>query len=87
MNEGEKHGVGTQQSHTRFKIFAEMLEEKPTMIAADVRDTLGIVSKVNFGECESTEWSAVFDRSSLTAIYYHRENYAKGYSFKLLSSE
>ena len=57
------------------------------MTATDVRDALDSVSKGNFGEFESTEWSVIFDQSAMTAIYYHRENYAKGYSFQLLGSE
>ena len=92
MNEGVQH----QKIHIfhcssllvdTSDILAETLEEKPAMIAADVRDALDSVSKGNFGEFESTEWSVVFDQSALTAVYYHRENYAKGYSFNLLSSE
>ena len=56
------------------------------MTASQVRDALDSVSKDNFGEFESTEWSAVFDQSSLTATYYHRENYEVSYSFELLNS-
>ena len=57
------------------------------MTAAEVRDALDSVSKNNFGEFESTEWSAVFDQSALTATYYHRENYGIGYSFQLLEQQ
>lgn len=45
------------------------------MTADKVRDALDSVSKDNFGEFESTKWSVVFDQSTLTATYYHRENY------------
>ncbi len=50
-----------------------------------VRDALSLVSKGNFGEFESMEWSVIFDQSALTAIYYHRENYDKSYAFELFS--
>ena len=83
LAEGEKNGVGTQQSHTRFEILTKTLEEKPEMSISQVRDTLDSVSKDNFNEYESTEWSIVFDQSELTAVYYHRENYETGYSFML----
>ena len=83
LAEGEKHGVGTRQSHTRYEILAETLEENAAMTALQVRDTLDSVSKGNFGEFESTEWSVVFDQSALTAAYYHRENYEAGYAFQL----
>ena len=86
LAEGEKFGIGTQQSHTRFDILAKTLEENSSMTALEVRDALDSVSKGNFGEFESTEWSVVFDQSALTAIYYHRENYEVDYSFALLNT-
>ena len=48
-----------------------------------VRDALDSVSKDNFDEFESTEWSIVFNQSALTAAYYHRENYEVGYAFRI----
>ena len=86
LAEGEKQGVGTQQSHTRFDILTETLEKNPSMTALEVRDALDSVSKDNFGEFESTEWSVVFDQSALTATYYHRENYETGYPVQLLNT-
>lgn len=83
LAEGEKHGIGTQQSHTRFEILTESLKENPTMTPTQVRNAPDSVSKDNFGEFESTEWSIVFDQSALTATYYHRENYEDAYSFQL----
>ena len=47
LAEGEKQGVGTEQSHTRFEILAQTLEEHPVMTAIDVRDALDSVSKDN----------------------------------------
>ena len=87
LAEGEKQGTGTQQSHTRFDILTETLEDNSSMTALQVRDALDSVSKDNFGEFESTEWSVVFDQSALTAVYYHRENYKVGYSFELLNTK
>lgn len=83
LAEGEKNGIGTQQSHARFEILQETLEETPVMTALQVRDALDSVSKDNFGELESTEWSIVFDQSKRTATYYHREDYKTDYSFQL----
>lgn len=83
LAEGEKNGIGTAQSHTRFEILANILKESDIMDKAQVRDALSSVSKGNFGEFESTEWSIVFDQSALTATYYHRENYDKSYSFQI----
>lgn len=78
---GEKNGVGTDQSHTRFDILTERLAETPTMDMNAVRDAMQSVSKQNFGEFESTEWSIVYDQSRGAARYYHRENYQDGYTF------
>lgn len=83
LAEGEKHGIGTEQSHTRYDMLMERLEQKETMDEADVRDALSSVSKGNFGEFESTEWSIVFNQTEGTATYYHRENYKDGYVFTM----
>lgn len=80
---GKKQGIGTSQSHERFDILTETLTGKPSMTQAEVRDALGSVSKDNFDEFESTEWSIVFDQSALTAVYYHRENYGNAYFFQI----
>ena len=83
LAEGEKNGIGTQQSHTRFEILTTILEDNSEMNAFGVRDALDSVSKDNFNEYESTEWSIVFNQSALTAVYYHREDYETDYFFIL----
>ncbi|MCH5268568.1 MAG: linear amide C-N hydrolase [Lachnospiraceae bacterium] len=80
---GEKNGIGTKQSHARYEILTERLEKNETMAMQDVRDALDSVSKDNFGEYESTEWSIVFNQDSGVVQYYHRENYGKVYSFQV----
>ena len=72
---GKKQGIGTSQSHERFDILTETLTGKSSMTQAEVRDALDSVSKDNFDEFESTEWSIVFDQSALTAVYYILKNY------------
>lgn len=86
LAEGDKNGIGTSQSHTRFEILEQTLEEQSAMDSGQVRDALASVSKGNFGEFESTEWSVVFDQTALTAEYYHREDYGKSYAFTLFNS-
>ena len=83
LAEGSKHGIGTQQSHERYNILTQTLADHPTMTMEDVRDAMDSVSKDNFNEFESTEWSAVFDLSAGTAHYYHRENYENRYTFSI----
>lgn len=78
---GEKKGIGTTQSHERYDILMKQLSESETMSTDDVKETLNSVSKGNFGEFESTEWSIVFNQSTREASYYHRENYENSYLF------
>lgn len=81
--QGEKYGIGTSQSHLRYNILQETLEQQGTMSAADVRDALDSVSKDNFDEFESTEWSIVMNQENREMTYYHRENYESGYTFRI----
>lgn len=86
LTEGDKFGYGTSQSHTRFERLEQKLKEMPSMSAENVRDALSSVSKGNFGEFESTEWSVVFNQEMKIASYYHREDYTQDYSVKLDST-
>ena len=83
LAEGDKQGIGTQQSHTRFEILTEALEQQPQMTLEQLRDAMDSVSKDNFGEFESTEWTILYDQTAGEAVYFHRENYASGYRFIL----
>lgn len=80
LAEGEKNGIGTAQSHERYDILMDTLAAHNAMTTDEVRDALDSVSKDNFGEFESTEWSVVYDLDAGTARYYHRENYDKKYT-------
>ena len=81
LAEGRKNGIGTAQSHERYDILNETVAEEDAMTEADVRDALDSVSKDNFGEFESTEWSIVMNQETKELTYYHRENYEQGYTF------
>ncbi len=83
LSDGDKQGVGSRQSHRRFEILAEVSEEETPMTGNEVRDVLSSVSKKNFEEFLSTEWSIVFDQRNLIAQYYHREDYSHSYTFTL----
>lgn len=81
LAEGEKNGIGTQQSHERYEILTDRLNESGTMDMDGLRDALDSVSKDNFGEFESTEWSIVMNLETGEVRYYHRENYDTVYTF------
>lgn len=83
LAEGEKNGIGTEQSHIRYGILEDALKTNPVMDKSHVKNALSSVSKGNFGEFESTEWSIIFDQSAMEAVYYHRENYNKEFLFRL----
>ncbi|MDO4262499.1 MAG: C45 family peptidase [Eubacteriales bacterium] len=83
LAEGEKQGIGTSQSHERYDTLMNLLEEQETLTTEGVRDALDSVSKHNFGEFESTEWSIVYDQQAKEARYYHREDYTKSWTFQI----
>ena len=80
---GEKQGIGTAQSHTRYGILMDTLENSPSMTLEQVRDAMDSVSKDNFGEFESTEWTVVYDQFTGEVRYYHRENYETAFLFQV----
>lgn len=84
---GIKHGIGTAQSHERFAVLMKIINRNPAMSVEDVRDALESVSKHHYHDGETTEWSVVYNKSTLTAQYYHRENYETGYAVRLGQSE
>ena len=95
LTQGEKYGIGTEQSHIRYNMLMERLEEQFPMDLEDMRDAMKSVSKNNFAaevstphtgsadNFESTEWSIVYSQDSGEIRYYHRENYDSYHSFSL----
>ncbi|MCH5186163.1 MAG: linear amide C-N hydrolase [Oscillospiraceae bacterium] len=83
LAEGDKQGIGSSQSHTRFKTLTDTLNAKPVMEADDVKNALESVSKHHFHDGETTEWSIVYNQAQGTAQYFHRENYDKSYMFNV----
>lgn len=77
--QGEKNGIGTRQSHTRFEILQDTLRDHGPFSMEGVRDALESVSKHHFQDGETTEWSAVFNQTTGEALYYHREDYSTPY--------
>ncbi len=83
LAEGEKHGIGTEQSHERYETLTKLLQEKKDFDTDDMRDALDSVGKHNFNDGATTEWSIVMDQSGNRLTYYHRENYGKAYTFEI----
>lgn len=87
LAEGEKNGIGTQQSHERYGILMDRLNESGTMNMDGLRDAMDSVSKDNFDEFESTEWSIVANQATGEVRYYHRENYDTVYTFTVTGGQ
>lgn len=83
LAEGEKHGIGTEQSHERYETLTKLLREKSGFDSGDMRDALDSVGKHNYRDGATTEWSIVMDQSRNRLTYYHRENYEKAYTFEI----
>ena len=90
LSEGEKNGIGTQQSHERYDILIKRLNESKTMdmdALCDAMDSVSRVSKGKFGEFESTEWSIIMNQFTGEVRYYHRENYNTAYTFTVTGGQ
>lgn len=84
LSEGEKYGIGSEESHIRYEILDALLQERKAFTMEDIRDALSSVSKHNFDSpFVSTEWSIVYNQQTGEVLYYHRENYDNSYSFWL----
>lgn len=77
LTEGEKYGIGTTQSHERYEILSNLLAENSTLSEDDVRDALDSVSKDNFDDYASTEWSVVMNQNTKEMTYFHRRLYKR----------
>lgn len=84
LAQGEKYGIGTEQSHIRYNILMDCLSGQPVMGIEGVKDAMSSVSKNNFGEFASTEWTIVYSQDTGEIRYYHRENYDNCYLFSVL---
>lgn len=87
LTPGDKYGIGTAQSHSRYEILTEALRDKPTMTENEVMGLLDRVSKDNFNDSATTEWSIVYDQNNKRARLCHRENYKESYLFELSTKD
>lgn len=83
LTPGYKFGIGTEQSHTRYDMLMTRLSEQPVMDMEDMKEAMSSVSKNNFGEFASTEWTVVYDQDTGELRYYHRENYDDYMTFSI----
>jgi hypothetical protein len=85
LAEGEKHGIGSEESHRRYDALEAFLNAHEKADIYDVRDALFTARESAFDPdpSEGTEWSVLYDQTNLTATWYRRENFDQGWTAKL----
>ena len=84
LAQGEKQGVGSEQSHLRFDTLSAYSGPAGEL---DVRDLLKSVAQMNYpqteGSYEKTMWSVVYCPEGRCADFYFAENYEHSYGLLL----
>ncbi|MBQ4351014.1 MAG: linear amide C-N hydrolase [Clostridia bacterium] len=85
LAEGEKHGIGSEESHRRFDALEAFMAEHEKADIYDVRDALMTARESAFDPdpSEGTEWSVLYDQTNLTATWYRREKFDAGWTVEL----
>lgn len=86
LTEGEKYGIGSEQSHKRYDTLNTIYADcNGVMTGDELMNTMSAVSKHNYpDDSETTEWSVVFDTKAQTARYCRCEDYEFYYDFDML---
>ncbi len=82
LTPGDKFGIGTAQSMTRYETLMNTLEASKTFEVKNMQDALESVSKHHFSDGETTEWSIVFNLSTGEVWYAHREDFTQWYALQ-----
>ena len=85
LTPGELYGVGHITSKQRFDILSRLHEETDgTMSMEQIKEGLRTVRHSLFVEGgKTTQWSIVYNQTSLELLFYHRENSKSPYTFQL----
>ena len=83
VTEGEKYGIGSKESHSRFEELERFTAAHETANAGEIREALIAVGESNFDPSEKTEWSVIYDQTNLTATWYRRERFEEGWTATL----
>ena len=79
LSEGEKFGVGTEESHYRFNQLITMSSNaNGVMEMEELKECMKSVSYSGI-----TQWSIVYDKENLELNFYCQTDYSKPYSFKI----
>ena len=85
LAEGDKQGIGSEESHRRFETLEAFLKSHEKADIYEVRDALYAVRESAFDPdpSEGTEWSVLYDQTNLTATWYRREQFDQGWTVEL----
>lgn len=87
LAQGEKYGIGSEQSKRRYKILEQCLTAGKCMNEKQLTSALESVSQKAMGaEYEMTVWSIVYNQREKSVDYYFRENYEKSFHFDVMSA-
>ncbi len=78
-------GTGSKSSIKRYDILCDLLGKKDVMSFSDVLSAMKSVGKSNFDDpvYNSTEWTVIFNQTTKTASYFHRENFDRCWQIEL----
>ncbi|NGM18117.1 linear amide C-N hydrolase [Eggerthellaceae bacterium zg-893] len=83
LSDGPKKGIGTSQSHDRFAALRDLLDSGGPWDEQRLRDAMESVSKKNYPDGETTEWTMACNLTAKDVVYYHREDYGQGWKIRL----
>jgi len=88
LTPGEVYGIGHITSKQRFDILSRLHEETDgTMSMEQIKEGLRTVRHSLFVEGgKTTQWSIVYNQTSLELLFYHRENFMSPYTFQLTAN-
>ncbi|MGN1234346.1 MAG: carcinine hydrolase/isopenicillin-N N-acyltransferase family protein, partial [Christensenellaceae bacterium] len=88
LTDGEKYGVGSEQSHTRFGALQETWRQtNGVMSAEELAQAMSSVAQYRYpqteGSYEKTMWTIVYDAEACQARFFYREDYTRSYTLTL----
>jgi len=85
LTPGEVYGIGHKTSRQRFDILSQLHKDAHgTMGLEQIKEGLRTVRHSLFVEGgKTTQWSVVYNQTSLELQFYHRENFKTPYTFQV----
>ena len=90
LTEGEKYGIGSEQSHMRFDTLTTSHDSTDgVMEHFELLNMMKSVAQFNYpqtkGSYEKTMWTVIYHPEALTMDFYYGENYEHCHIIELVS--